>query len=226
MAKKKNTPISVSQEETAQAQHVFEHYHQIAHNLHASKDQKQVETALTEINNLPESAQLALLKELSKEHQVDAADVLIALNELSPLKSVRKEARRSLIRLEGAKIYSRWEPPIDRTPAISAVQLPTNPPRFWKGMTDGSRAIGIAHLLLFWEQGEDYKEVRVLGFYLDFPYEGVKDFFTHVDSKRGTEKYIADIKAKTEPASWRNCGRACFVTKCSCNSCTTWHKTS
>jgi len=37
MAKKKITPISVSQEETAQAQHVFEHYHQIATNLRVSE---------------------------------------------------------------------------------------------------------------------------------------------------------------------------------------------
>ncbi len=204
MAKKKNTPISVSQEKTAQAQHVFEHYHQITHNLHASKDQKQVETALTEINNLPESAQLALLKELSKEHQVDAADVLIALNELSPLKSVRKEARRSLIRLEGTKIYPRWKPPIDRTPPISAIQPSTNPPRFWKGLVD-TDATGEAQLLLFWEQGEDYKEVCILGFYLNLRHEGVKDSFTNIDSKRGTERYIAQIAAKTPTLEWKNC---------------------
>src|SRR5437763_46622 len=105
MAKKKNTPMSISQEETAQAQHVLEQYHQIATNLRVSEDQKQAETALAEINTLSESAQIVLLKELSKEHQVDAADVLIALNELSPLKSVRKEARHSLIQLESARIY-------------------------------------------------------------------------------------------------------------------------
>lgn len=205
MAKKKKTPLSVSQEETVQAQHVFEHYHQVAHNLCMSKDQKQAETALAEITTLPERAQIALLKALAKDHQVDAADILTALHELSPLKTVRKEARRSLIQLEGAKIYPRWEPPLDRTAALSAIQRPTNPPRFWKGMIEGSRAMGIAHLLLFWEQGEDYKEVRVLGFYLDFPHEGVKDFFTRVESKRNTEQYIADIKAKTRAASWRKC---------------------
>ena len=54
-------------------------YHQIATNLYASKDEKQAETALTEITILPENAQIALLKELSKEHQVDAADVLTAI---------------------------------------------------------------------------------------------------------------------------------------------------
>src|SRR5260370_16714427 len=128
MGKKKNTPISVSQEEHAQAQYTFEQYHQIADNLRMSKDQKQAETALAEINNLPESAQVDLLKELSKENQVDAADVLTAINELSPLKSVRKEARRSLIRLESGRIYPPWEPPIHRTPSITPIHLPPNPP--------------------------------------------------------------------------------------------------
>src|SRR5436853_4721521 len=146
MAKKKNMPISVSQEENTQVQHLFEQYHQIANNLHASKDQTQAETALTEINNLPENAQIALLKELSKENQVDAADVLIAINELSPLKSIRKEARRSLIRLEGAKIYPGWNPPVSHTPAF---QFPaSNPPRFWKGFVTQSREEGEIQLIL------------------------------------------------------------------------------
>ena len=132
---------------------------------------------MAEINTLSESAQLALLKELSKEYQVDAADVLTALNELSPLKSVRKEARRSLIRLEGTKIYPRWKPPIDRTPALNVIQLSTNPPRFWKGLVTDTRASGMVQLFLFWEQEEDFsKEFRTLGFYLDFQENGVKEF--------------------------------------------------
>jgi hypothetical protein len=94
---------------------VFEHYHQVAHHLRMSKDQKQAETALAEITILPERAQIALLKALAKDHQVDAADILTALHELSPLKIVRKEARRSLIQLESTKISPRWEPPLDRT---------------------------------------------------------------------------------------------------------------
>src|SRR5579872_2253316 len=103
MAKKKTTQIAVSQEDTAQAQHILEQYHQIASTLHTSTDRKQAETALTEINTLSEGTQLALLKALSREHHTDAADVLAAINELSAVKSVRKEARRSLIRLEEAR---------------------------------------------------------------------------------------------------------------------------
>ncbi len=60
MAKKKNTQIAVSQEDNTQAQHILEQYHEIAGNLHTSTDQKQAEDALTEINNMPEGAQMNL----------------------------------------------------------------------------------------------------------------------------------------------------------------------
>jgi tetratricopeptide (TPR) repeat protein len=208
MAKKKNTQLSISEEENTQVQHVLEQYHQLANNLHVSEDQKQVETALAEINTLSESVQMALLKELSKEKQVDAADVLIAINELSPLKSIRKEARRSLIRLESAKIYPRWEPPIDRTPAISVSQLTTNTPRFWKGLVSDTRASGEVQLLLCWEQGEDYKEIRILGFLLEFMYDGVKDFFSSIDTKRGFDKFVAEIRASMPDVEVKDCSLA------------------
>ncbi len=194
MAKKKQQQNPVSQEASLQAQHTFERYQEIASDLHASKDQEQVEEALTEINALPEDAQMALLKELSKEKQSDAADVLVAINELSSLKEVRKEARRSLIRLEGARIYPRWKPPIERAPALSSFQLLANQPRFWKGIVTDSLASGEVNLLLCWEQGEDYREVRVLGFLLEFWHDGVKDFFTMVESKRGFERFMDEMK--------------------------------
>jgi len=208
MTKKKATPISVSQEEHTQVQHVFEQYHQIANNLHVSEDQKQIETALAEINTLSESGQMALLKQLSKENEVDAADLLIAINELSPLKSVRKEARRSLIRLESAKIYPHWKPPIDRTPAISTIRLTTNTPRFWKGLVSDTRASGEVQLLLCWEQGEDYKEIRILGFLLEFLYDGVKDFFSSIDTKRGFDKFVAEIRASMPDVEVKDCSLA------------------
>ncbi len=97
MAKKKKASLPVSQEDNAQVQRIFEQYHQTANDLQTSVDQKQAETALAAINTMPEGAQIALLKALSKEHHTDAADVLAAINELSPIKSVRKEAHRSLI---------------------------------------------------------------------------------------------------------------------------------
>ncbi|HWZ20377.1 MAG TPA: hypothetical protein VNW73_16390, partial [Ktedonobacteraceae bacterium] len=84
--KKKTSQIPVSLENTSQAQDLLDKYHEIARNLHESTNQAQVESALAEINNLPEGAQMALLKDLSREHHTDAADVLVAINELSPVK--------------------------------------------------------------------------------------------------------------------------------------------
>src|SRR5436309_270012 len=139
MAKKKHIQITVSQEENTQAQHTLEQYHELASTLRATTEQKQVETALAEINNLPEGAQIALLKALSKELHTDAADILIALNECSPIKSVRKEARRSLIRLEGVRIYPQWKPPVQ--PPV-AVQVTEAPLRFWKGIVTDTLPTG------------------------------------------------------------------------------------
>jgi tetratricopeptide (TPR) repeat protein len=191
MAKKKNTPISVSQEENAQAQQMLEQYQQIATTLRASTDQQEVETALAEINSLPEGTQIALAKELAKINHSDAADVLLALNEFAELKTVRKEAKRSLIRLEGTRIYPRWEPPVESpSPISTALTTSTNPPRFWKGFVTDSRDLGEVSLILAWQQGEDYKEVLVLSFLLEFWQDGVKDFFTRVESKRSFENFV------------------------------------
>src|SRR5215813_1789278 len=109
--KEVHTHLPVSQEVEVQAGYLLEQYHHIAGNLHVSSSREQAEGTLAEINNMPEATQMALLKILSKEHDTDAADVLNALHELSPNKNIRKEARRSLIHLEGARVYPGWSPP-------------------------------------------------------------------------------------------------------------------
>src|SRR2546428_995048 len=126
---KKQAPVVVSQEENAQAQQVFEHYHEIAQKLRRSTNQQEAEAALTEIDNVSEAAQMALLKLLAKEQHIDAADVLNAVYELSSIKNVRKEARRALIRLEEARIYPRWSTPVERASRFSIVDAPPPPSR-------------------------------------------------------------------------------------------------
>jgi hypothetical protein len=205
MAKKKNKPISILQEETIQAQHALEHYHQVAQNLHLSADQKQAEAALTEINTMPDGAQVALLKALSKEHHTDAADVSLAIYELSPIKSVRKEARRSLIQLEGARIYPGWRPPVQQPLTL---QIPDTPLRFWKGIVTDSLAIGEVQLLLCFERGENSNEVRTLGFLLEFWHDGIKDFFTRIESKRSLEHFIAQMSVRLHDVQTRDCSLA------------------
>jgi tetratricopeptide (TPR) repeat protein len=198
MAKKKHTQPAISQEENAQARHAFEQYHELARKLRLSKDQQQVEEALAEVNQLPIGTQMALVKELARERHTEAADVLVALNEYASLKEVRKEARRALLQLEGAKVYPNWQAPIERGPALGIAQLSTNPPRFWKGIVTDSRAVGEVSLFLCWEQGEEYREVRVLGFLLEFWHDGVKDFLTTVESKKGADRLIAEMTAELE----------------------------
>ena len=202
MARKEDTTQAVSQEDAAQVQRLLRQFHKIANNLHASTSQNEAETALADVINLPETAQLALLKALSKERDADAADMLLAINELSPDKAIRKEARRSLIRLQEAHIHPKWNPPIDRSLAI---QASANPPRFWKGVVTNTFDSGEAQLLLCWEQGEEYSQARILGFLLEFWHDGVKDFFTEVASKRHIETHIAEMQASAPDLETTEC---------------------
>ncbi len=190
-----------------QAQHVLEQYHQVANNLHTSTDRKQAETALTEINNMPEGTQIALLKALSKELHTDAADVLVAINELSPIKSIRKEARRSLIRLEGTRIYPQWNPPVQQTLVMQAANTNT-PLRFWKGIVTDTSALGEVELLLFFEQEDDSREIRMLGFLLEFWHDGVKDFFTRIESRRSVDNFIAQTSTRLHGVKAKDCSLA------------------
>src|SRR5947209_18805468 len=102
MPKKKDQNISVTQVDIAQIQALLGQTHQIAQTLHSSTNQSEAETALQPITSTSEATQVALLKALSKERDIDVADIVLALYDLSPLKSVRKEARRSQLRLEEA----------------------------------------------------------------------------------------------------------------------------
>src|SRR5260370_34875835 len=114
MKKKKATSLPASQEELTQVQHMLAQVHQIANKLHSSVNENEAHDALTDIDTMSEAAQMALLKALSKEHDTDAADVLIAVNELSPIKNIRKEARPPLQRLEEIPAYPHSHTPIPR----------------------------------------------------------------------------------------------------------------
>ncbi len=202
MSKKKEQKVVASQEDEAQATAILEQFHALAGTLRSSTNQKQTEEALSPITDLSEGAQMALLKALSNERHNDAADVLIAINVLSPIKNIRKEARRSLIRLEQVRIYPQWEPTVERTSPLEAIQSAmlmeesSNPPRFWKGVISDTRDVGEVQMMLIWEQGKDYKDARVLGFLLEFWHDGIKDFYTRLESKRSVDKLLESIEAK------------------------------
>src|SRR5579884_1099878 len=192
MSRKKDTAIQLSAEENDQVQHLFSQYDQLAQQLYNSNNQAEAEEALADFKALSEPAQIALLKSLAKEKETGAADILAAVNAFSPNKEVRKEARRGLIQLEGAKIEPGWNPPITHTAAVE-VQVP-NPPRFWKGWVTQTREEGEVRLVLCWKQGFDYTEARAFAFYLDFWQGGVKECVVDLDSKRHIDESLARLR--------------------------------
>ena len=203
MPAKKDKDTTVSPVTNEYIQPVLDNIHAIAQNLHESKDAAQARAALAEIHNLPAATQMALLKALSKQRETDAADILLAINELSDDKIIRKEARRSLIQLEEAKIQPRWQPPVARVPAISVGT--SNPPRFWKGIVTLSREEGEVQLILCWEQGYEYGEGRMLTFLLDFWDQGLTQFVLEDSTKRNIDAKIQQMKAKLPDITQVNC---------------------
>lgn len=170
-------------------QHLVEQRQSIAEALRGSSSRIQAETALAGITSNAEGTQLALLKALAKQRDVDAADVLLALNELAPDKAVRKEARRGLIQLASNKIYPSWTPEPERP----AAQVASYAPRFWKGLVPVMRERGEIEIVLCWEQGFEYGEVRMMRFVLDFWKNGINDFQNEVGTRRHIESHLDDM---------------------------------
>jgi tetratricopeptide (TPR) repeat protein len=201
MTAKKQMDSSVSQGNNAQIQRLLEQRHEIAEALHSSTSRAQAETALAEFTNIDEAGQLALLKALAKQHDTDAADILLAINELTANKAIRKESRRALIQLAGEKIYPGWTP--EPEPGLTPLAV-ANPPRFWKGFVTEMREEGEVELVLCWEQGFEYGEARMMVFLLDFWQEGIKDFWTEVGSKRRIDTRVQELNEKFASASETN----------------------
>ncbi len=193
MPRKKEPEVVLPPEEAEQVQHLLAQYESIAQALHTSTNQAEAEIALRPFYNLSEPAQISLLKALAQaQASTLLADLVVAVNAFSPLKEVRKEARRVLLRLEGAKIHPKWNPPISRASAIQVGVA--NPPRFWKGLVTEARDQGEVQLTLIWEQGYDYSETRTLSFLLDFWFDGVKDCTVELISKRRIQQRIDEAR--------------------------------
>jgi tetratricopeptide (TPR) repeat protein len=186
-AKKAKSSINSSGDEMF-IQDVLSRREEIAAELRQSVSRSQANEALAGIFRADEATQLGLLKTLAKQQEVDAADILLAINELAPQKDVRKEARRALIQLAGNKIYPSWAPGSEQPTAIAN----SYPPRFWKGLITEMREEGQAQLTLCWEQGFEYEEARVMFFLLDFWQYGIKEFFTETGTKRHIDGHVRE----------------------------------
>lgn len=196
MSKKKETTTTLlSPEEHTQVEHLIAQYHQLIQDLRTITTSEEAERALTDLRAQSETVQIAFVAELGKQQEEDAADLLVALNAFSDSKEVRKEARRSLIRLESARIRPQWHPPVTHTPAIQ-VHI-ENAPRFWKGYVTQSREQGEMQLTLVWEQGYDYSDARMIGFLLDFWNDGVKDVLLETGSKRHIQEHLDKMRNDT-----------------------------
>src|SRR6266516_5829390 len=198
MTAKKQGDSSVQHLDDAQLEHLLEQRHSIAKELHNSTSKAQAERALVELTSIDEAPQMALLKAMAKLQDTDTADVLLAINELTPNKAIRKESRRALIQLAGAKIYPSWTP--EPEPGLTPLTV-ANPPRFWKGFVTEIREEGEVELVLCWEQGFEYGEAQMMVFLLDFWQEGIKDFWTEVGSKRRIDTRVQELNEKFASAS-------------------------
>lgn len=192
MAAKKHTPAQLSQEDEVRVQHILGRRQAIAEELHACTSRAQAETLLADIFATGETVQLALLKSLVRASDADAADVLLALHELAPEKAVRKEARRALIQLAGARVVPSWTPEAEQ--AAVGAPVAENAPRFWKGLVSEMRDSGELQVILCWESGIEYSEARVISFLLDFWSAGVKDFYTEPGTKRHIEEHVRKMQ--------------------------------
>lgn len=199
MTREKQKDASVPRGDETLLAHLLEQRHEIAVKLHNSTSRTQAETALAELTTIDEASQMALLKALAKQHDIDAADLLLAINELAPNKAIRKEARRALIQLAGAKIYPSWTPEPEAGPAV----MVSNPPRFWKGYITEKREEGEIEVVLCWEQGFEYGEARLMAFMLDFWGAGIRNFTTEVGSKRQIDARINLPKTNYNKANRR-----------------------
>lgn len=197
MAAKKDTYPPLSADDEAQIQTVLARREAMAEELHTSTSQAQAEALLAPALGMSEATQMALLKSLARAHDSAAADVLLAMHELAPEKAVRKEAKRALIQLAGAKIYPSWTS--EQVPVAGALGV-ENTPRFWKGSVAEVRESGEVHMTLCWEQGFDYNEARMMAFLLDFWQAGVKDFVTEVGTKRHIEGRLSELQQATRAA--------------------------
>jgi tetratricopeptide (TPR) repeat protein len=212
MTAKKTTHPQLAQGDETRIQALLARRQEIAEDLHQSTSRAQAEEALAATFAADEATQMGLLKSLARTRDVASADLLLAIHELAPIKTVRKEARRALIQLAGAKIYPSWtpeaEPPAVVGPGVEYA------PRFWKGSVTEMRESGELQLILCWEQGFEYGEARMFSFLLDFWQGGVKDFLTDVGTKRYIEERLKETQQTIRAAEAEEGGASPTYIEC------------
>jgi tetratricopeptide (TPR) repeat protein len=126
--------------------------------------------ALASVEGQP--AAFAFVEALASRRDTPAANVALALAELSQDQRLRKEARRALVRLRSAGIAPDFSVPAIETPPS---QQPSR--AFYAGYVSQTREQGEVQVALAWCENQAAGDVRGLVFLLEFWRDGVKDFF-------------------------------------------------
>ncbi|HEX6777826.1 MAG TPA: hypothetical protein VF099_06465, partial [Ktedonobacterales bacterium] len=162
------TPINVAAQQAAQA--LLTETPALSQQLRQAEDRAAASQALAPVEKQPADIILAFSGALGSKRTREAADVALAMAELSQHREARKEARRSLLRLRSMGIA-----PVFSLPTLQTSAQPVQR-TFFQGYVSQSRDQGEVQLALAWYENQATGAVRGLVFSLEFWRAGIKDF--------------------------------------------------
>jgi|GEM_PF-4657978 len=178
----------VPQALTAEQEHAItvalEHLPQIAAALTAAHSREEATSAVAELCALDPRLLVTFLDRLGRQREIAAAQVAAALAELSEAKEVRREARRTLLRLRSAGIQPSWSLPESQAQLQQVPPTELATPRFWQGLVSASRQEGEVNLLLTWDLSGTETRLQTIAFLLDFWNTGIKDVTVTAEMSR------------------------------------------
>ncbi|HEU5370580.1 MAG TPA: hypothetical protein VFU69_19055, partial [Ktedonobacterales bacterium] len=163
----------------------------LSQQLRQSSERAAAYQALSPIEQQAAPVALAFADALGSRRETDAADVALALAELSQHQALRKEARRAGVRLRSVGIAPGFSIP------ASEAAAPQRQRPFYTGYVSQTREQGEMQLALAWYENQAAGDVRGMVFLLEFWRDGVKDFFmTDVTTtKRFQQDYSKNTRA-------------------------------
>jgi tetratricopeptide (TPR) repeat protein len=175
----------------------------LSQQLRQSSDRAAAYQALSPIEQQPASVARAFVDALAARRDTEAADVALALAGLSQSQTLRKEARRALVRLRSAGIVPGFSVPTGEAPA------PQRRRPFYQGYVSQTREQGEVQLALAWYENEATGDVRGMVFLLEFWRDGIKDFFmTDVTTARRFQQDFAKSSRSGEQVPMVACSLA------------------
>ena len=162
------TPINAAAQQAAQA--LLAETPALSQQLRQAEDRAAASQVLALVEEQPADIVLVFAGALGSKRTREAADVALAMAELSQHREARKEARRSLLRLRSMGIAPVFSLPALRTPAQPVQRT------FFQGYVSQSRDQGEVQLALAWYENQAAGAVRGLVFSLEFWRAGIKDF--------------------------------------------------